>query len=171
VTLSAPVCANRSFQAAIKTVEEGKEFELRITVVPPLGPGSLTVPVTIRTSSPKMPVVTVTAYAMVQPALTVTPPKIVLPPAPLAEAEQFVVKIQNNGTNPVTLSDPGINAKGAGVQLREVQPGRLFSLTLTFPAGFRSQPGQPIEARVKSNHQQFPTVNVPVMQLQPFTTD
>ena len=73
VTLSSPVCTNASFRAELKTVQEGKEFELRVTVVPPLGPGSLVAPITMKTSSPQMPEVDVTAYAMVQPALTVTP--------------------------------------------------------------------------------------------------
>lgn len=170
VTLSEPVCTNRAFKAELKTVQPGKEFELRVTVVPPLGPGSLTVPITLKTSTPKMPEVTVTAYAMVQPALTVTPPKITLP-AMLAEGGKFVVTIRNNATQPVTLSDAAINAKGAEVQLREVQPGRIYNLAVTFPAGFQCPAGERIEARLKSNCQQSPVLTVPVMQLQPLTTD
>jgi hypothetical protein len=171
VTLSAPLCTNGSFKAELKTVQKGKEFELLVTVVPPLGPGSLIVPITMKSSAPEMPVVTATAYAMVQPALTLMPPRIRLPSTPLAEAEQFVVKIRNNGTQPVVLSEPGINAKGASVQLREEQPGRLFELTVAFPAGFRSPAGQPVEAHVNSNHQQSPVIKVPVVQLETSATD
>jgi hypothetical protein len=166
VTLSAPNWTNHSFKAELKTVQEGKEFELQITVVPPLGPGSMVVPITMKTSSPQMPEVTVTAYAMVQAALTVTPPRIRLP-ALLEEPKQSVVTIRNNGSTPVTLSEPEINVEGASVQLREVQPGKIFSLAVTFPAGFRSQPNQSLEVRVKSNHLQSPIVKVPVIQLEP----
>jgi len=167
VALSAPVCTNRSFKAELETVRTGKEFELRVMVVPPLGPGSVVAPITLKTSSPKMPVVTVSAYALAQPALTVIPPRIMLPPTPLAEASQFNVTIQNNGTNPLTLSAPSINAEGAGVRLREIQPQKLFDLAISFPAGFRSELGRPIEASVKSNKQQSPIVKVPVIQLEP----
>jgi hypothetical protein len=163
VTLSEPVCTNRSFRAELKTVHEGKEFELHVTVLPPLGPGSLTVPITLKTSSPKMPQVTVTAYATVVPALTVTPARIFLPPTPLAKEEQFNLTIRNSATNSVTLSEPAINAEGAMAQLRELQPGRLFSLEVTFPAGFSNRLGEKLEARLKCNHPQSPIVKVPVI--------
>jgi hypothetical protein len=163
VTLSEPVCTNSSFRGELKTVREGKEFELYVTVLPPLGPGSLTVPITLKTSSPKMQQVTVTAYATVAPALTVTPPRLFLPATPLANEEQFKVTIRNNSTNPVTLSEPAINAEGAVAQLRELQPGRLFNLDVTFPTGFSNRLGGTIEARLKSNHPQSPIVKVPVI--------
>ncbi|HTL54520.1 MAG TPA: DUF1573 domain-containing protein, partial [Candidatus Limnocylindrales bacterium] len=163
VTLSEPVCTNRLFRAELKTVHEGKEFELYVTVLTPLGPGSLTAPITLKTSSAKMPQLTVTAYATVAPALTVTPPRIFLPPTPLAKEEQFNVTIRNNSSNSVTLSEPAINAEGAVAQLRELQPGRLFSLDVTFPTGFSNRLGGTIEARLKSDHPQSPIVKVPVI--------
>jgi hypothetical protein len=166
VTLSEPVCTNRSFRSELKAVKEGKEYELAVTVFPPLGPGSTYAPVTLKTSTSKMPLVTVTAYAIVQPALAVSPPRIILPPAPLAEPSPVTVTIQSRSTNALALSEPSLNAPGAQVQLREVRPGRLFELVLTFPAGFKAQIGESIEARVKSNLQQQPLIRVPVMQTQ-----
>jgi hypothetical protein len=162
VTLSPPVCANKAFKVELNTVREGREYVLQVTVVPPLGPGSLTAPITMKSSSSKMPEVVVTAYAMVQPALTLMPPRIVLLDTPLEEAGRFTIRIQNNGSKPVVLSDPAINAKGADVQLREIQPGRLFALTVTLPAGFKFEPGQTVEATLKSNHPQLPVIKVPV---------
>jgi hypothetical protein len=164
VTVSDLVCTNQAFRAELKTVREGKEFEVLVTVLPPLGPGSIAVPITLQTSSPKMPVVTFTAYAMVQPSLTVMPPRIILPAESLAKATPFTVAVQNRSTNSLVLSEASINASGAAVQLLELQPGRLFNLILTFPAGFQVPPGEEIGARVKSNHPQFPYVTVPVLQ-------
>ena len=166
VTLSAPECTNRSFHAELRVVHPGKEFELQISVIPPLGAGSQTVPVTMKTSLAQMPVLTVNAYAMVQPALTVTPPRILLQ-MPVEESRQFVVKIRNNGSRAMTLSDPSINADGASVQLRELQAGKMFELTVTFPAGFRGQPGKTVEAQLKSNLPHAPVISVPVTQLKP----
>jgi hypothetical protein len=165
VTIYDPVCTNSAFRADLKTVKEGKEFELRVSVVPPVPAGSTVAPITLKTSSPKMPVVTVTGYAMVQPALTVTPPRLrLLSDEPLADSAQFTVRIQNQSTNALTLSNPSINAKSAEVSLRELQPGRLFELVVSFPAGFRSPPGEEIEARVKSNSAQFAVVRIPVLR-------
>jgi hypothetical protein len=169
VTLSAPLLTNRSFKTELKTIHEGKEFELEITVVPPLGPGSQVVPIILKTSSSKMPEVTVNVYTIVQAALTVSPSRIRLP-ALLDEAKQVIVTIRNNGSAPVVLSDPEINAEGASVQLRELQPGKVFNLVATFPAGFRARPGQPMEVRVKSSHLQSPNLKVPIVQLEPDNT-
>jgi len=78
-----------------------------------------------------------------------------------------MVAVQNRSTNSLILFEPRIDAaSGADVQVVEVQPGRLFNLILTFPAGFQLTPGKEIVARVKTNQPQFPYVNVPVFQLQ-----
>lgn len=164
VTLSDPVCTNNSFTASLKTIKAGKEFELSVTVVPPLGPGSWFAPVIMKSSSSKMPEVKVTAYAMVQPALSLMPPRLMLPPTPLVKAEQLTVRIQNNGTNALHLSDPGIDIAQARLELREIQPGRVFELTMTLPQGFRSKPGQAFSAHLKSNNPQVPMVEIPVFE-------
>jgi hypothetical protein len=161
VSLSDPVCTNRSFRAELSTVKPGKEFELRVTVVPPLGPGGWVAPITMKTSSAKMPVVSVSGYAMVQPALTVEPPRIFLPAEPAKDAANYEVTIQNNSTNVLVLSEPTVNALGAAATLREVQPGRLFSLTVSFPAGFQARRYAGLEVRVKSNEIQSPVIRVP----------
>lgn len=165
VTLGPPLWTNRSFRADLATVQAGKEFELLVTVMPPLGPGSTLCPITIPTSSPKMPQVTVNAYAIVQPALTVSPPRLTLPKTPLTNEARVTVTIQNRSTNALALSEPAINAQGAEVRVQEVQPGLLFNLTVTFPAGFQLPAGEEVEARIKSNFPQFPYVTIPVGKL------
>jgi hypothetical protein len=166
VKLSDPVCTNASFRAQLKTVQEGKEFELDVSVVPPLAPGSITTPIIIKTSSSKMPFVRVSAFAMVQPAIVVQPSRIILSAEALAAGTPLTVQIQNRSTNTLVLSEPVINSPGATVELRELQPGRIFSLGVTFPAKFRLDPTQDIEVRIKSNHPQMPYVKVPVFQPQ-----
>ena len=62
------------------------------------------------------------------------------------------------------MSEPVVNAKGVDVQLKETEPGRAFALALIFPAGFEIAQGEKVELSVKSNHPQFPTIKVPIMQ-------
>jgi hypothetical protein len=62
------------------------------------------------------------------------------------------------------LSEPAVNEKSVGLQLQEVEAGRFFMLTASFPAGFEMAQGQKVEVSVKSNHPQFPTIKVPVVQ-------
>ena len=163
LSLSPPVCSNHCFRTELKTIQPGKEFELEVTVLPPLGAGGNVGHITLKTSSPRFPVLTVNAYALVTPSLVVTPPRLRLPDNPLTDPAAFTVRIQNRSTNALVLSEPSIDAEGGRAQLRELQPGQLYNLIVTFPAGFKPRPGHRLEARVKSNQPQFPYVQVPVM--------
>jgi len=166
LTLSDLQCTNKSFTAELKTVKEGKEFELRITAIAPFDAPSIVAPVSIKTSSAKTPVINVTAYVVVQQAVVVMPNQITLPAGPSTNAMHYVVTIRNSGTNSLVLSDPVINVPGASVHVQETQPGKFFSLTLDFPAGFQAEPGQKVELTVKSTHPKFPLITVPVYQAQ-----
>ena len=162
ITVSDPTCGNPAFNLALKTVHEGKEFELRVSVIPSQISGTLSAPITLKTSLRKMPQISVTAFAMMQPLLTATPPQVMLPAGPLTQAAQFTVAIQNNGTNSIVLSDPKINASGADVQLTERLAGRQYNLTLSFPIGFQGQSG--VQATVKTSSRKYPLVTIPVFQ-------
>ena len=72
----------------------------------------------------------------------VTPTQIMLPAGPLAAAMNRTIMIRNGGTNALVLSDATVNIPGAEVRMRETQPGRLFNLTVSFPAGFDIKPDQ-----------------------------
>lgn len=165
LTLSAPESTNPSFAAELRTNQPGKEFELVVRTVPPLPAGNVQGQITLKTSSTNMPVINVTALANVLQTVMVAPSQITLPAPPLANAMPSNVAIRNNGTNALVLTEPAVNAKGADVQLKEVQPGRYFTLTVIFPTGFEIAQGEKVELSVKSNHPQFPIIKVPVLQM------
>jgi hypothetical protein len=75
------------------------------------------------------------------------------------------VTIQNNSTNALTLKDPAVNIPGVEVQIKEVQPGRIFQALLTFPDGFELPPGQPITLTLKSSQPRMPEIRVPISQV------
>ena len=167
LTLSDLQCTNRAFKAELKTVKPGNEFELLITAVPPFASPSINTLVTLKTSLPGMPTIKVSAYLTVEQAVVVTPSQIMLPAGPLAAAMNRTIMIRNTGTNSLALSDATVNIPGAEVRVRETQPGRLFNLTVSFPAGFEIKPDQKPEVTLKSNHPRFSLINVPMFQLQP----
>ncbi|HWI57094.1 MAG TPA: hypothetical protein VNZ22_07695, partial [Bacillota bacterium] len=63
------------------------------------------------------------------------------------------------------LSELMVNVPGIGAQLKEIQPGKVFSATLTFPQGFEIAQGQQVQLTLKSSHPQFPVIKVPVAQM------
>jgi hypothetical protein len=160
-----PEVNNQSFTAQLKTNQAGKEFALTISTAPPLNTGNVQGKVTLKTSATNNPVLDVPFWANVQPALMVIPPQITLPQAPLTTKSTPTVTIQNNSTNAVTLSDPSVNVPGVEVQIKETQPGRLYSALLTFPEGFEIPQGQQVVFTAKSSNPNFPLVKVPVNQL------
>lgn len=167
VTVSDPACNNPAFKTELKTLREGKEFELRVTIDSSQIPGTTSAPITVKTSSDKMPVISLTAFAMMQPLLAVNPPQINLPAGPLPKAMQSIVTVQNNGTNSVVLTEPHVSKDGLDVKLEERLPGRQFNLVVGFPAGFQSQPGENILVTVKSSNPKYPEVTIPVLQPMP----
>jgi hypothetical protein len=164
LTLSAPESSNPAFATELRTNQPGKEFQLIVKTVPPLPAGNVQGQITLKTSSTNMPVINVSAWANVQQAVMVMPSQITLPSGPLANPMPSTISIRNNGTNALAMTEPAVNAKGVDVQLKELQPGRYFTLTVSFPAGFEMAQGKKVEVSVKSNHPQFPIIKVPVIQ-------
>lgn len=162
--LSAPQSNHPAFAAELAVKEPGKEFELTVRTVPPLPEGMVQGQITMQSSSTNLPLVNVTAWANVQPAIVLSPAQIFLPAGRLPSIRPVPVAVRNNGTNTLVLTDPSVNAEGVEVQLKELQPGRFFTLTVSFPPGFEVPPGENVELTVKSNHPQFPVLKVPVRQ-------
>jgi hypothetical protein len=161
----APASSNPSFSAVLITNQPGKEYQLNLASVGELNSGNMQGRVTLKTSSTKTPTLDVPFWANVPPIISVIPPRIMLPQAPLKAKAPATVTIQNNSTNSLTLSDPTVNVAGVEVQLREVQPGRLFNAMVTFPEGFEMPQGEAVMLSVKSSQPRMPEIRVPVSQV------
>jgi hypothetical protein len=164
ITLSAPEISSPSFKAELVTVKPGKEFDLKVTSIPPFTNSYVSAPIKIKTSSKEMPEINATAYATVMPAVQIMPQQLMLPAGPIATNNHPIVTVRANGSRNLKLSDATINIPGAAVSLKEAQPGKLFYLSLSFPPGFQLQPGQHAEVSVKSDHPQFSQIKIPVTQ-------
>lgn len=166
LTLSDVESKNPAFAAEVKTVTEGKEYQLVVRTVPPFPTANVQGQVTVKTSSTNMPLVSVTAWANLQQTVMAMPAQVSLPAGPLANSLTQTVWVRNNSSNNISLSEAAVNAKGADVQLKDFQPGRYFSLTLTFPAGFQVGATEKVELSVKTSHPQYPVIKIPVIQPQ-----
>lgn len=164
LTLSPPECANKAFRVELATIQDGREYELRVTLPEALSSGFAQANVTLKTSSTNTPSLSIPVYAYVQPVIVASPSLISLPPGPLAVSVIRAITIRNTGTNHLVLSEPSISIPGATLSLREIQTGRLYSVTVTIPAGLQLQANQQAEVSLKSNHPKFPLIKVPVTQ-------
>jgi len=164
LTLEAPEINNPMFVAEVKTKEEGKEYEVVVRLAKTLESGNANGIISFKSSSTNMPTLTINTVAILQPTFVATPPAVNLPVAPTTNAVPVTVSIRNQSNRQVKLSEPAVNGKGVEVQMQEPEPGRLYTLTLTFPSGYEIGQGEKVELTVKTDHPMFPTFKVPVMQ-------
>jgi len=162
--LTDPVCSNPSFIATLRTNTPGKEYQLALAPVPPLNPGTLQGKVTLKTSITNPPIVEVPFWANIQAPVMVLPAQIMIPATVTAKVSPSVT-IQNNSTNALAISDPAVNLPGAEVQIRELQPGRIFSVQVSLPAGFEVPQGKKCLLTLKTSHPRFQTLEVPIVQM------
>lgn len=165
LTLSAPKTTNRAFAVELKTVRPGRKFALHVTAVPPFGAGTAVDMITIKTNSTQVPVISVTALAVVQKPVTAWPAAIWLRDGPLPAAVRTRVTIRNHDEQAgFAVSDPVVHLPGVTAVVQTVRAGRVFDVLLTFPAGFELAPGAHAELRIKTTHPKFPVVTVPIRQ-------
>jgi hypothetical protein len=152
---------------SLKTNQPGKRYELTITALPPLSPGGIASKVTLKTSAADTPVLEIPFTAYVTPAVAVSPPQVVIPQAQPSNPSTVAITVYCNSTNLLTLSEATVNAAGVGVQVNTMQPNKLYSVQLTFPAGFQIPPSQQVKFTAKTSLPQYPLITVPVIQMQP----
>jgi Protein of unknown function (DUF1573) len=150
--------------AELRTNRLGEEYELHVNLVPPFGTGHIFGQITMKTSAPEMPVLTVPVWAIAQPAVMALPAEVELPAGPITDKLTRSVSFRNNAANGLIISEPRVNIPGVEVQLHELQPGKLFTVLLLFPPGLEIPDGQKVELTVKSNHPQFPVLKVPIVR-------
>lgn len=164
LTLQMPTSDKGTFKAEIKTNVPGKDFDLIIKTVPPLPAGNNQAKITVGTSAKSMPAINITAIAFTRPLISATPATLMIPPGPITNSETISVFLQNQGSQPVTLSDASVDAPGVEATISTSQPGKVFGISVTFPSGFKVPVGKPMNLTVKTDNPRFPTVRVPIIQ-------
>ena len=163
-----PECAYKGFETQLITNKPGKEYQLTIKATPPLAAGTLSGKVGLSCSMTNSSKLEVPFWANVQAPIAVYPPQVMLQSGPLANKASPAVTIQNNTTNALKLSDPKVDLPGVDVDFKELQPGRIFTAQLTFPAGFELKPGEQPALTFKTTHPQTPELRIPIVQSRPF---
>jgi hypothetical protein len=163
VTLSWLTSTNENFQAELKVIKPGKEFEVQVTALPPFNSAAARTLLTLKTSLADAPELKLNVYATVLDPVVVSPPRITMPEGVLPTNRTLTVAVRNNGDEPLTLDDARINFPGASARLVETEPGRMFRITAELPAGFELKAGEPVELTMRSNNPDYRLIRVPVV--------
>jgi hypothetical protein len=163
LTLSDVGCDNPHFKAELLTLVPGKQFELKVTTVPPLPEGSQTTRIKLKSSNPKMPEVSVQAVVTVLPPVQIAPAQIALPAGKLSAPEKrFAFVLVHRGPAP-ELTDVTTDAPGVEITATHVANNKQVTLTVTFPAGFEIGANDRFVIRGKTNQPTASSFEIPIV--------
>lgn len=154
-----------SFEVTLRTVTEGKEYELEARPVGNFKPGSTQGVVKLRTNQEDVPELEVKLYLNVVEAVVATPSHLILPPGSLPNVTKRYVSVRANDGNPLTVTKAEIPGNpDIGVTLSEPLKGRMFRVEVTFPAGLQLEQGQSLSVVVTTTHPDYAELKVPIVQ-------
>jgi hypothetical protein len=160
-----PQSSSPILKMSLTTNVPGKQFYLTVSVTPGSAPSSMPCSINLKTTATNIPTINAVLYLNVAALIATAPSQINLPQAPLDKSLTASVSIQNAGTNLLALTNSSINASNVDIQVREMQPGRLFNVLVAFPQGFEIPHGQKVELVFKTGLSKAPEVRIPVFQV------
>jgi hypothetical protein len=151
------------FAPTLKETVPGKEFELTLTTVPPLPSGTQTARITMKSSNPDKPELSVQAVLTLLPPIQVVPAEITLRMAKVTAPEQRYFVLLNHRGFDLQVSDLKTDAAGVELTTTASPDKKQITVMLTFPAGFQADaPGKHF-VRGRTNHPEMPTFEVPIV--------
>lgn len=154
--------SHTSFTADVSETNPGREFELRLTARPPFTNESTTATVTLKTSSAEVPVIEAKALMTVLPRVAVAPRQVRLPTDPLLKPFEPRLTVYSRATNGVRISNFK-GPSGVEINIKELQPGRVYLLHPIFPGGF-SLNGRSAELTFETDDPVYPSISVPILK-------
>ncbi|HID30721.1 MAG TPA: DUF1573 domain-containing protein, partial [Desulfobacterales bacterium] len=124
------------FKTSLKTLKDGYEYLVTITISPPYKTGGFSGKLEIKTSAKEVPSLKVNLYYFAPPPVEVRPASIVLFALPTKEEFESTVWISNHTGRPIEVTDVSINDAAIKLKAFEDRPGKEFRITLTFPKGY-----------------------------------
>jgi len=163
IIMSNATSANHLFTVELKEIKAGKEYQLVITSHPPYTPGNLPGTVSVNTSLPGTPIISVPVTASVAQPIQIFPPQITLN----ATQDHWItnnVAIHGNTTNVLTLSQPKASDSRIYTELQSKGPKGMFNLVVAFPPGFQLETGKTAEVTLESNNPHVPLITIPIRE-------
>lgn len=155
------VASNPTFHAEIKPVEDGKKYELIVSLVDPVTSGNNAGTITIETGLDDPATITIPAYAFLAPPVDITPSQLVLESPRIEEMKrQFYVR--SNSANPIDVTDVKASTDALKLEVSDVRGDRrTYRIGVTIPADY-TPPPQGHEITFKTSDPAMPVGHIPV---------
>jgi hypothetical protein len=152
---------NPSFQAEIKTLEEGKQYELIVTLVPPLRSGSTNGSIEMSTGVPESPKLTIPVRAYVTSEVEVLPSKLTIRTGRVGNLKRYLT-VRNNSKKPIKISDVQASSPALKLTLEEPKPGMQYKIGVDIPAEYEVPSGGD-HITFKTDSPKTPSFTIPII--------
>lgn len=133
------------FRAELVEKTPGKQFDLKITAVPPFEPGNLRANFNLKTNIPEQHEVSVEVTGMVPERLEIQPTVITLnaarPGSDDTTGISRVIRFTNFGKDPVKVLEATVDDPAVTVNVAERKAGENYTIQVQMPAGYSPPPG------------------------------
>lgn len=163
---SEPKVSGGPFKATLKTLTEGKEYELTVVAQQPLSKGSNTASIQIATGNSEIPMLNIPVSLYVMSDVEVSPAQLQIPPtATIVKPLDRMFYIRNYTDKPVKVMEVTTTNTAIKTQLTELQSGTAWRLTVTLPEQYTAAAGERMV--LKTDSPTVPELIVPFMQSSP----
>ncbi len=150
------------FKVDLKTIKEGKEYQIEITTVPPLVYGSNRGTVRFETNIPEAEKHQIAASAYVMAPVQVVPNRILLKDGVLAKPMKKYLTVLTYEDDPIVVSDVKVSVEGVEIASSTLNNGKHHRMTLTFPEGLNVDELKDAKLTLKTNHKEFSDFEIPI---------
>ena len=154
--------ASGPFKASIKTVEEGKLYDITVETVPPLSYGANRADIQFETNLKESPTVKVSASAYVMAPVQVVPNRVMLPNGVLQKPLKKYVTVLTYEDKVLEVSDIQVSVEGVEVEVSQLNNGKHHRLIMTFPQGMNVDALKDASLKLKTSHETFSDFEVPI---------
>lgn len=156
------ISSNPAFKVDLTPIEEGKKYEMTVTLAPPLQTGSNNGKITLTTGLDETPQLEVTAFAVVTSPVDVTPTELAVQPERAADMTRQLYVRSNDG-KAVKISDLTASNPDLKVRAQDMKAGTTYRIAIEIPASYKpSAQGDTIT--FKTDHPAVPMITVPIKE-------
>jgi hypothetical protein len=151
---------NASFRTELSTLEEGKKYELSVSLHPPYQAGVTTGSVEIETGLADFPRLEVPVSVYLTADVEVFPNRLALPGQRKANLERQFTVINNSG-RPMNITDLSCTGTALKARLEETKAGQTYRIVLSIPADYQI-PAQGDAIRFKTDLEGAADMSIPI---------
>jgi hypothetical protein len=155
---------NDKTEVTLNSIEQDKEYDLNITVLPPYRDGQITETIILKTDLAVKPQIDVRYSYFLPPILDVKPTEIYIDPDSITSGEAVrEIYIYTSLDIPLEITNIDLTSGNIDYIIEETHPGELYKIVLTFNSGFAFSSDAPVYITFQiMNAPDSPVFTVPI---------